>query len=327
MDFPDPEANDSAGGCPRDLVHAIILTLNEEQHIVRCIKSLAGRCASITIVDSGSTDETVALAERHGALVLRNAWTNHAAQMNFAISAMSGKDGWLLRIDADEVLEEASSWSLSDCVRLVPADVDGLIIRRRIIFMGRRIRYGGVEPSWQLRLWRNGRGRCERRWMDEHIVVSGAVSRSELVVSDINLNSVTWWTAKHNGYASREAIELLSRRHGFRVNDELRSGGASPQAQRRRFLKETVYARIPMGLRGLFYLLYRYVLRLGFLDGAPGWYFSVLQGFWYRTLVDAKVIDIENYAREMGTTISEAIAARTGIVIDANSTGEDPPGA
>lgn len=299
----------------QDSVHAFILTLNEERHIVRCLESLAGHCASVTVVDSGSTDETVALAERHGAQILRNAWTNHATQVNFAIAALSDRGGWLFRIDADEVLDPDSAQSLSDCVHAVPAEVDGLLVRRRIVFMGRRIRHGGVEPSWQLRLWRNGRGRCEQRWMDEHVVVDGPVVRSGLVISDINLNSVDWWTAKHNGYASREAIDLLNRKYGFSTADDLRSGHASPQARRRRFLKERVYARIPKGARALLYFLYRYVLRLGFLDGAPGWYFTVMQGFWYRTLVDAKVMDIETFARESGASIPEAIAARTGIAV------------
>lgn len=300
---------------PHSAVHAIILTMNEEQHIVRCIDSLAGQCASITVVDSGSTDATIALAERQGARVLRNAWVNHATQVNFAIAALADRGGWLLRIDADEVLDPDSARSVSDCVHAAGADVDGLLVRRRIVFMGRRMRFGGVEPSWQLRLWRNGRGRCEQRWMDEHVVVAGSVARSGLVISDINLNPVTWWTDKHNGYASREAIDLLNRKYAFGATDDLRTGHASPQARRRRFLKEQVYGRIPKGARALLYFFYRYILRLGFLDGTAGWYFTVLQGFWYRTLVDAKVMDIETYARERGTSIPDAIAARTGIAV------------
>ncbi len=297
------------------MIHVIILTLDEEQHIGRCINSLKGQCASVTVIDSGSKDATVAVAEKLGAQVFKNAWVNHATQMNFGIDALVGKGGWLLRIDADEVLDPDSTQPLAEAIKAADPNVDGLLVRRRIHFMGRRIRHGGIEPSWQLRLWRNGRGRCEQRWMDEHIKVVGKVAKSGIVLSDINLNSLTWWTAKHNSYASREVIDMLNRRYGFMQSDGLSQCGASSQAKFRRFLKEQVYGRVPKGLRAFVYFLYRYLIRLGFLDGAPGWYFNVLQAFWYRTLVDAKVAEIEARTVQDGLSITDAITACTGIVL------------
>lgn len=308
-------------------IHAIILTRDEERHIARCIASLKGQCTSITVIDSGSEDATVAIAEGLGARVIRNAWVNHATQMNFAIDALVDRGGWLLRIDADEVVDEDSRQLLSEAVASAASDTDGLLVQRRIHFMGRRIRYGAIEPSWQLRLWRNGRGRCEQRWMDEHIKVSGKVAKSELVVSDINLNSVTWWTSKHNSYASREAIEILNRRHGLLADDHLAPGGGSLQAKARRFAKEEIYSRIPRGFGPLLYFLYRYFIRWGFLDGSAGWYFCALHAFWYRTLVDAKLSEIETRARRDGIPIADAIAASTGIAISSAVAGEsrNPP--
>ncbi|MFC3205339.1 glycosyltransferase family 2 protein [Aquamicrobium soli] len=296
-------------------IHAIILTLDEEKHIARCIGSLSGQCASVTVVDSGSKDATMAIAEDLGAHILRNEWVNHSTQMNFGIDALAGKGGWLLRIDADEVLDADSAQTLGSAIAAARPGVDGLLVRRRIHFMGRRIRHGGIEPSWQLRLWRNGRGRCEQRWMDEHIKVAGSVAKTGLVLSDINLNSLTWWTAKHNSYASREAIDILNHKHGFMNVDTLAQGGASPQARMRRFLKEQVYGRLPKRLRALLYFFYRYIIRLGFLDGEPGWYFHVLQAFWYRSLVDAKVTEIETRWAEQGGMVTDAITACTGIKI------------
>ena len=208
-------------------IHAIILTLNEEMHIARCIESLAGQCTSITVVDSGSTDGTTEIAIALGAQVLRNPWINYASQMNYAIEALADRGGWLLRIDADEVLDADSRQTLAEAIAGAAPEVDGLVVQRRIHFLGRRIRHGAIEPSWQLRLWRNGAGRCEQRWMDEHIKVVGSVARTELVLSDINLNSLTWWTSKHNSYASREAIEILNRKYGFLLGESLGAGGAS----------------------------------------------------------------------------------------------------
>ena len=297
-------------------IHAIILTLNEEQHIARCIASLAEQCASITVIDSGSDDATVEIARQAGAEVRVNPFVNHAAQVNFAVDALAECGGWLLRIDADEVLDADSREMLKEAIAKAAEDVDGLLVQRRIHFMGRRIKHGAIEPSWQLRLWRNGRGRCEQRWMDEHIKVIGKVVRTGIILSDINLNSLTWWTSKHNSYASREAIDVLNRKYRFVAPDGLGEGGASAQARRRRYIKEKIYGRLPSGLRALTYFVYRYFIRLGFLDGRAGWYFHLLQGFWYRTLVDAKITEIEEYAAVQGVHIVVAIQQRTEILLN-----------
>ena len=294
-------------------IHAIILTLNEEQHLRRCIESLEGQCTSITVIDSGSTDNTVAIARAHGAAVLFNPWVNYATQLNFGINALSSSGGWVLRIDADEIVDPNSIETLIEAVNAGSEHYDGLLVNRRLHFQGRRMRYGAVEPSWQLRLWRNGSGRCEARWMDEHILVNGAVGKSQVVLSDINLNSLTWWTAKHNNYASREAIDILNHRHGIFSTEKLDKGGTSDQARTRRFLKENIYVKLPSGVRALAYFLYRYILRGGFRDGSPGYYFHILQGLWYRTLVDAKVREIESYAIEKRVPLTQAVRECTGL--------------
>lgn len=299
-------------------IHAIILTLDEEQHIGRCIESIRSQCSSITVVDSGSKDRTAEIATDLGAEVLVNPFVNHAAQVNFGIEHLAGRGGWLLRIDADEILDLESTETLQQAVTAAGASYDGLLVQRRIHFLGRRIRHGGIEPSWQLRLWRNGRGQCEHRWMDEHIMVSGEVARSGIILSDINLNSLTWWTAKHNSYSSREAIELLNLRHGFATRGLL-TRGASPQARAKRWIKEKFYARLPAGTRAALYFWYRYALRLGFLDGSEGYFFHTLQGRWYRALVDAKVEEIEQLSRSRAISLPEAIRLCTGIDLSQKS--------
>lgn len=287
-------------------IHAIILTLDEEKHIARCIKSIAGRCASITVIDSGSLDRTSQIAKDLGAEVVFNKFVNHAGQVNFGIDYLAARGGWLLRIDADEILEPESAEALAAFVRTVSDDTAGILLKRRLHFLGRRIRHGAMEPSWQMRLWRNGAGRCEQRWMDEHVIVDGAIVKSELVLADVNLNTITWWTNKHNSYASREAIEFV-------MDSRKPAVGLRGQAGLRRFLKQRVYARLPSGLRALLYFIYRYLFRLGFLDGRSGFYFHVLQAFWYRTLVDAKIYEIEKLRHTESLSIEAAIEKATGI--------------
>lgn len=308
-----PVSERSLYSAQRAEIHAIILTLDEEMHIARCIGSIRDHCVSITVVDSGSKDRTCDIARAAGADVVTNQWINYATQINFGIDHLAGRGGWLLRIDADEVLEPGVD--VAALLAQQPDSVSGLLVRRRIYFMGRRIRHGSIEPSWQLRLWRNGRGRCEQRWMDEHIQTEDAPVRSTVEISDNNLNSLSWWTAKHNSYASREAIDLLNARYNFLPGNNATTAALGTQARFKRQIKEKIYRFLPGGLRALVYFLYRYVLRLGFLDGSPGYYFHVLQGFWYRTLVDAKVREIVDYAEARNVTLERAIADRTGFVV------------
>lgn len=294
-------------------IHAIILTLDEEKHIARCIKSIRDHCASILVLDSGSKDRTKEIAAGLGAEVIESPWINYATQINKAIAACAGKTGWLMRIDADEYLPAASAAGLRALLGRQPLDVAGVVVRRQIVFLGRRIRWGGIEPSWQLRLWRAGHGSCEQRWMDEHIVVTGKVVRSAIDMVDENLNSLDWWTAKHNRYASREVIDILASRGLLSENMDIQRNSASLQAKIKRLAKERVYEKLPGGLRPLVFFLYRYVARLGFLDARQGYYFHILQAFWYRTLIDAKLEEIMSLAQMRAIPVSEAVRLATGI--------------
>jgi len=149
--------------------------------------------------------------------------------------------------------------------------------------------------------------------MDEHIIVEGATTEFAGEIIDDNRNSLTWWTEKHNAYASREVVDLLNLEYGFMVHEtvaELRRGS---QAGVKRWLKEKVYARLPGGVRAFTYFVYRYVVRLGFLDGKEGTAFHVLQGFWYRYLVDMKMHEVKTYMRRNDMDVVNAIWVVLGI--------------
>ena len=169
---------------------------------------------TITVIDSGSRDRTVEIARAAGAEVIAHPFTTHAAQVNAAVRHLAGRGGWLFRLDADEVL--LGGEGLSVLLSRQPDEVAGVAVRRQMHFLGGRIRRGGMEPSWQLRLFRAGRGRSEERWMDEHVVVDGDVVRSPSRSRDISLKPLTAWITKHNNYASREAIDTLIERTGRR---------------------------------------------------------------------------------------------------------------
>ena len=290
-------------------VHAFILTLDEEQHIARCIASIRDYCATVLVIDSGSSDRTCAIAREMGAEVIGHPFTTHANQVNAAIAHLQGRGGWLMRIDADEVLEPPADGVL---VPLGEA-VDGLIVRRHIHFLGRRMLHGGLQPNWHLRLWRAGTGRCEQRWMDEHIVVAGPTRTTRLEIADINLNPVGWWTAKHNGYASREAIELLARKYPLLDRAPPAAQTLHGPVRLKRLVKEHLFNRLPGGVRAKVYFFWRYWLRMGFLNGAEGYFFHFLQVYWYRTLIDCKVREIELYRDTRQVSLEDAVAAVTGL--------------
>jgi len=172
-----------------------------------------------------------------------------------------------------------------------------------------------VFPVRVLRLFRYGRGECENRWMDEHIKVAGATMDFEGELIDDNLNSLTWWIDKHNKYASREAVDLLNLEHGFMPHDSVAQLRGGSQVGFKRWLKERVYARLPGGFRAFAYFFYRYVIRLGFLDGQAGTAFHFLQGFWYRYLVDAKVAEVRRYMRNRGCDVRVAIEQVLGVKV------------
>jgi len=217
----------------------VILTFNEALHIERCICNARRVADEVLVVDSYSTDDTVARAQRLGARVLQNPWTNHATQMNWALDNGGIRSEWVMRLDADEVLDERLLTDLRDRLAAASGDIGGFEVNRRIRFMGREIRHGGMAPLWVTRFWRNGWARCEARWMDEHIVLSrGRISRLPGAIIDDNLNTLTWWTQKHNLYANREAVDLLDRRYELGLAEQAASG-LNRQARVKRWLKKS----------------------------------------------------------------------------------------
>lgn len=284
----------------------IILAHNEARHIERCIASLGGVAARVVVVDSGSTDATCALAAAAGAEVFTNAWVNHAAQFNWALDNVGIQTDWAMRLDADEVVLPELRALLEALGDTAPA---GLTVNRRIHFLGRWIRWGGIYPVRTLRVWRNGLGRCEDRLMDEHIRVEGAVGHLDGDIADINLNSVSWWTEKHNRYATLEAIETLREATQAASADK---GASGSQAGTKRWIKNNIYVHLPLGARAFAYFIYRYFLRLGFLDGWQGLAFHGLQGGWYRFLVDVKLIEMRTEMARRGLSPAAFVWAEYG---------------
>jgi hypothetical protein len=141
-------------------------------------------------------------------------------------------------------------------------------------------------------LWKKG---IENRWMDEHMVVwGGRTVTFKGGFADHNINDLGFFTDKHNKYATREAIDVLNQRLSLFPRDEaLNTESASFQASFKRWVKERVYNRLPFTLSATLYFLWRFIFQLGFLDGRSGLVYHFLQGYWYRFLVGAKLMELE----------------------------------
>jgi glycosyltransferase involved in cell wall biosynthesis len=292
----------------------VILTKNEARHIVRAIESVRGISSRIVVVDSGSSDETVALAKSAGADILTHPFVTQAKQFNWTLDQLRRDTDWVLRLDADEIVSSDLANEIAARLDTLSDTVAAVSLKRRIAFLGHSIRWGGVFPIHIVRLFRFGQAKSEDRWMDEHIVTDGRIIDDFAgEILDDNLNSLSWWIDKHNAYASREAIELLDEEFGFLARPAGRGSLGSGHTSTRRWFKMAIYQNMPGGVRAFVYFVYRYVLRLGFLDGREGTAFHVLQGFWYRYLVDMKLHEVRQHIAQSGTDPVVAIRDRLGV--------------
>ncbi len=296
----------------------VILTYNEGKHIARCLNSLVAVSKEIVIVDSFSTDNTLAIIEKYGERVrlFQRVWKNYADQFQWALDNINFSSNWIMRLDADEYLEPDLIDEIPFILKSSDQSINGLYIKRKYFYKDEWIRFGGVYPLYLLRIWRKGQGRIEQRWMDEHIVINRPNIRTlKGHIVDNNLNDMKWWISKHIKYADREVVDLLNTKYSFFQKDEQVKNSGGLQARMKRIIKEKVYLNISPSLRSFIYFLYRYFLRLGFLDGSKGWDYHFMQGFWYRSYVDIRykeLLSLINHVDDNKLKV-ELLAKETGL--------------
>jgi glycosyltransferase involved in cell wall biosynthesis len=292
-------------------VTTVILTFDEEVHIARAIACAQAFSREVLVVDSFSRDRTVEIARAMGARVVQHAWVNYARQFRFALEQCGIATEWVLRLDADERIGDDLAASLRETLPALPVEVTGVMLNRRHVFMGRWIRRGGRYPLKLLRAWRNGLGEVEDRWMDEHVRLrEGRSITLAGDFADVCERDIAFFVAKHNAYAAREAVDVLGRKYGLLAPPPLTAAGSGVQARVKRVVKERIYSRLPFALGPLLYFLYRYIVQLGFLDGRAGLVYHFMQGFWYRFLVDVRVLELERAMRRCRTPDARLAALR-----------------
>ena len=297
----------------------IILTYNEEIHIRRCLENVCPIAKKVFIIDCYSTDRTTEIVkEFDNVTVLQHEWPNtkYAGQFNWGLQNAPIQTKWILRLDADEYLMPELVEELKTKLPSLPDDVNGITFNRRHIFMGKWMKRG-IYPVKLLRVFRYGKGICEQRLMDEHIQLNeGRSVEFEHDFCDHNLNDLTWFCHKHVNYAIREAVDLLDIEFGLTgVAETDENKNISRQAQAKR-MKKHKYAKQPLFWRSFAYFCYRYFLKGACLDGKVGFVWTFLQGWWYRTLVDAKIFEVKRACGDDKEAIKRYIKEKWGIVIN-----------
>lgn len=272
-------------------VSVVILTFNSEATIAATLASAATVSGDIHVVDSGSTDRTLELVRAAGATLVQHPFESYGAQRNWAIDTLALKHGWQLHLDADERLSDALVAEITALAATnFAGPAVGYFIPRLVHFLGAPIRHGGMYPIYHMRLFQTGRGRCEARRYDQHFLVDGPTAQlTQPMIDDIRM-SLSEWTVRHNRWSDAEADES---RLGTDPGALVKADAKGNPVEQKRALRSR-YNAAPKFWRALGLFLYRYIVRGGFRDGVPGLIFFVLQTFWFRFLVDAKLWEREN---------------------------------
>jgi glycosyltransferase involved in cell wall biosynthesis len=274
-------------------ITVIILTFNEEANLDRCLASVKDFTDDIVVVDSFSKDGTLKICERYGCRVYQHPFVNHAVQFNWALDNVPLARPWILRMDADEMLPVQLRLELSHLMQACGQEVTGVYLNRRMYFMNRWLKHGGIYPHHILRMFRRGMGRYEEKTEEHLVLASGrAIYAKHDFLEDNRQNHLKFWLRKHDDLSEGEIHDTLLETRD--PSNDLPPALMGSKVQRTRWLKVHLYAHAPLFVRAFLYCFYRYVIRLGFLDGVPGLIFHVLQGFWYRFYIDARIYEIRS---------------------------------
>lgn len=297
-------------------ITVIILTYNEELHIRRCLENVCPIAKKVYVIDSPSTDNTVEICSEFSnvEVVVHKYPGNQAEQFNWALDNVKIETEWVLRLDADEYLTDGLKKEMNEKLNRLPLSTSAVVLPLGRAFMGRILKHGIVNGVKMIRLFRYGNVRYEQRLMDEHLeVLEGNTITFENNFIDDSLLSLSKFIDKHNNYSSREAALLLDEEYNltFLPKSETSQTYASEVSAKR--AQKAKYAKMPLFWRSLGYFIYRYILKLGFLDGKEGFLWDFLQGWWYRTLVDAKIYECKKACGDDREAIKRYIAEKWGI--------------
>lgn len=271
-------------------VTIVILTRNEEVNLPNCLESVKGFAKRCVVVDSGSTDKTLEIAESYGADFYYHPFENYARQFNWALDNTGITTKWTFRLDADERLTPKLCDELGKLMKEhEDDDVNGFSMEASLFFMGKEMKYGGPQKR-KLMLFKTGMARIEDRKMDEHTILSfGRAIDCKEKFLHYDFKDMSFWINKLNWYATREMQDYFEfingKKASINANDK--------EIDKIRNKKFGIYYKFPKFLRCWLMFVYAYIFQLGFLDGKEGFIYHWTYHRFYRTLVDCKILEQE----------------------------------
>lgn len=260
-------------------------------HLPRLLNSIKDLNASTYILDSGSTDQTLAIALSFGAEVKTNQFINHPKQWDVALKSFDIQTPWIIGLDADQTVTPELFELLNNFQNDDHLYTNGIYFNRKNYFQGSWIRFGGYYPFYQLKMFRTGIGYSDlNENMDHRFVVTGQTEiwqKGHIVEENLKENDLNFWWAKHEKYSDLIAEEEIERAKNLRKQTLKANLSGNPDERRAWFKK--LWWKLPLGIRPYLYFGYRMTFKLGFLDSATAIRFHYLHGLRFRLLVDRKI--------------------------------------
>jgi glycosyltransferase involved in cell wall biosynthesis len=284
-------------------VTAIILTYNEEKNIEACLRSIADWCPEIFIVDSGSTDGTKEICGKYPVRIYEHRFVDHPDQWHWALNNLPVTGEWLLPLDADYVISAELRRDVALAVLKPEPGVNGYYARHQYYFMGAPMRGFKSHTLCLFRLKKAGVDYGEL--VDHRFLVEGQTRKLRGTLLEINRNEwdIDNWTDKHQKYSTRMAIQEVLTRGGL-INRSF-SGNLLGNPDERIIWAKKIWENLPLTVRPFLYFFYRYFLRLGFLDGRAGLVYHFLHAFWFRLMVDLKIMEFNRQIAQGDLTLEQ----------------------
>lgn len=303
-------------------VTLLVTTRNEAANIEKCLRSAHPFIDQIFVIDSDSDDETVNISSRYAEVV--NLPYDHSKIIpwiyQWGLDNLPIRNDWVMILEADQMLTPELKLELEKLFASPTIPENGFYVRRRQVFRGRMLRFGGYGSKFMLKLFRRDAGELDPDETDTRVYVKGRVGRlkSSIVEENRKEDEILFYLGKHLRYADAFAKEELQRREeGFNWKQQPKLFGTPDQ--RVLWLKQMFFG-LPLYLRPFAYFFYRYVILLGFLDGKQGAIFHFMQAFWFRLVWDIRLEELQRdsnqrHAGEQDHIVSEpgAESSLTGV--------------
>jgi hypothetical protein len=253
----------------------LILTFNEAANIERCLESLR-ECDDVVVLDSFSTDGTVECVQSRPARLFQRTFDTFAGQRNWAIDSVPFKHPWVLHLDADECMTPALH---SELLAATSEDAkSAYLLANKLMFMGRWIRHASMFPYYQARLLKLGESRFVQIGHGQTLdhATRGVGTLKEAYLHYNFSKGISDWLSRHNRYSSDEARRIASRSMPLSeaIIGAFRGATGQDRQQARKRLADSLPAK------PLWRFLYLYFIRMGFLDGSPGFHYCLLMAIY-----------------------------------------------